>query len=147
MRILLVEDDSMIAQAIVGSLKDDGYAVDWVNNGNTAETTLASQSYDIILLDLGLPGKDGIQVLQHARASRNATPILILTARDDITKPPCWARWRRRRLHHQTLYHGRTQSPYPRHFAPPRRASQPAIVQRQHPIKSANLPSHARWAA
>ena len=84
MRILLVEDDTMIAQAITGSLKDDGYAVDWVNNGNTAETTLASQSYDIILLDLGLPGKDGIQVLQHARASRNATPILILTARDDI---------------------------------------------------------------
>ena len=84
MRILLVEDDSMIAQAVVGSLKDDGYAVDWVNNGNTAETTLAGQNYDIILLDLGLPGQDGIQVLQHARASRNATPILILTARDDI---------------------------------------------------------------
>ena len=84
MRILLVEDDTMIAQAIVGSLKDDGYAVDWVNNGNTAETTLASQNYDIILLDLGLPGKDGIQVLQHARAAHNATPILILTARDDI---------------------------------------------------------------
>ena len=84
MRILLVEDDTMIAQALTGSLKDDGYAVDWVNNGNTAETTLASQSYDIILLDLGLPGKDGIQVLQHARAAHNATPILILTARDDI---------------------------------------------------------------
>ena len=84
MRILLVEDDTMIAQALTGSLKDDGYAVDWVNNGNTAETTLASQNYDIILLDLGLPGQDGIQVLQHARASRNATPILILTARDDI---------------------------------------------------------------
>jgi hypothetical protein len=84
MRILLVEDDSMIAQAVVGSLKDDGYAVDWVNNGNTAETTLAGQNYNIILLDLGLPGQDGIQVLQHARASRNATPILILTARDDI---------------------------------------------------------------
>ena len=84
MRILLVEDDSMIAQAVVGSLKDDGYAVDWVNNGNTAETTLAGQNYDIILLDLGLPGQDGIQVLQHTRALRNATPILILTARDDL---------------------------------------------------------------
>ncbi len=84
MRNLLVEDDSMIAQSVVGSLKDDGYAVDWVNNGNTAETTLAGQNYNIILLDLGLPGQDGIQVLQHARASRNATPILILTARDDI---------------------------------------------------------------
>ena len=84
MRILLVEDDSMIAQAVVGSLKDDGYAVDWVNNGNTAETTLAGQNYDIILLDLGLPGQDGIQVLQHARATHNTTPILILTARDDI---------------------------------------------------------------
>ena len=69
MRILLVEDDSMIAQAVIGSLKDDGYAVDWVNNGNTAETTLASQSYDIILLDLGLPGQDGLQVLQRTRAA------------------------------------------------------------------------------
>ena len=84
MRILLVEDDTMIAQALTGSLKDDGYAVDWVNNGNTAETTLAGQNYDIILLDLGLPGQDGIQVLQHARATHNTTPILILTARDDI---------------------------------------------------------------
>jgi len=84
MRILLVEGAPMMAQAVVGSLKDDGYAVDWVNNGNTAETTLAGQNYNIILLDLGLPGQDGIQVLQHARASRNATPILILTARDDI---------------------------------------------------------------
>ncbi len=84
MRILLVEDDDMIAAAVSGSLKDDSYAVDWVNNGNTAETALAGQNYDLILLDLGLPGQDGLQVLKHLRANKNATPVLILTARDDI---------------------------------------------------------------
>ena len=55
-----------------------------MHNGNTAETTLAGKAADINLLDLGLPGQDGNQVLQHTRAVRNATPILILTARDDI---------------------------------------------------------------
>ena len=84
MRILLVEDDTMIAEAVTASLKDDRYAVDWVNNGNTAETALAGQSYDLVLLDLGLPGQDGLQVLAHLRERRNSTPVLILTARDDL---------------------------------------------------------------
>lgn len=84
MRILLVEDDAMIAEAVAGSLKDDRYAVDWVNNGKIAETALLSQNYDLVLLDLGLPGQDGLQVLQHVRDQHNRTPILILTARDDM---------------------------------------------------------------
>lgn len=84
MRILLIEDDTMIAEAVSGSLKDSGYAVDWINNGHTAISTLRSQSYDLILLDLGLPGQDGLHVLQQLRGEHNPTPVLILTARDDL---------------------------------------------------------------
>ncbi|HBO38041.1 MAG TPA: DNA-binding response regulator [Pasteurellaceae bacterium] len=84
MRILLVEDDQMIAEAISAGLKDACYAVDWVNNGQTAEDALFSQNYDIILLDLGLPGKDGLKVLKHLRQEKNTTPVLIVTARDDL---------------------------------------------------------------
>ena len=82
MRILLIEDDTMIADAVAGSLKDSGYAVDWINNGRTAVAAFGSQSYDLILLDLGLPGQDGLDVLQQLRGSGN--PVLILTARDDL---------------------------------------------------------------
>lgn len=67
MRILLVEDDKMIAEAVLNGLKTARYAVDWVNNGNTAEQVLNSQQYDLVLLDLGLPGQDGLQVLKHLR--------------------------------------------------------------------------------
>ncbi|VGM95323.1 Transcriptional regulatory protein BasR [uncultured Avibacterium sp.] len=84
MRILLVEDDKMIAEAITANLRDEHYAVDWVNNGNTAEQALATQNYDLILLDLGLPGQDGLKVLTHLRRQKNATPVLIVTARDDL---------------------------------------------------------------
>ena len=84
MRILLVEDDQMIAEAISLGLKNARYAVDWVNNGRTAETALNSQQYDLVLLDLGLPGQDGRTVLRHLRQNKNNTPVLIVTARDDL---------------------------------------------------------------
>lgn len=84
MRILLVEDDKMIAEAVLNGLKTARYAVDWVNNGNTAEQALNSQQYDLVLLDLGLPGQDGFQVLKHLRQEKNNTPVLIVTARDDL---------------------------------------------------------------
>ena len=84
MRILLVEDDQMIAEAISLGLKNARYAVDWVNNGRTAETALNSQQYDLVLLDLGLPGQDGLTVLRHLRQNKNNTPVLIVTARDDL---------------------------------------------------------------
>ena len=84
MRILLAEDDRMIAEALCAHLRDSHYTVDWVNNGNTATTALASQSYDLLLLDLGLPERDGLNVLQYLRRQQNLTPVLILTARDDI---------------------------------------------------------------
>ncbi|STZ77321.1 response regulator [Bergeriella denitrificans] len=84
MRILLVEDDAMIAGAVAASLKDKGFAVDWVGDGPSAETALAAQSYDTVLLDLGLPGRDGLAVLQHIRSRGHTVPVLILTARDDL---------------------------------------------------------------
>ncbi|WP_279626246.1 response regulator transcription factor [Rodentibacter ratti] len=84
MRILLVEDDQMIANAVSEGLKSACYAVDWVNNGNTAEQALTTQSYDLVLLDLGLPGQDGLQLLRHLRQTPNHTPVLIVTARDDL---------------------------------------------------------------
>lgn len=84
MRILLVEDDKMIAEAVTHGLKTVRYAVDWVNNGNTAEQALNSQQYDLVLLDLGLPGQDGLLVLKHLRQEKNNTPVLIVTARDDL---------------------------------------------------------------
>lgn len=81
MRVLLVEDDSMIAQALQDALAAAGYAVDWVANGLTAEAALRTQAYDQVLLDLGLPGQDGLQLLQHLRAADNPVPLLIITAR------------------------------------------------------------------
>ena len=84
MRALLVEDDAMIGEAIQDALRDASYAADWVKNGKTALTTLDSQHYDLIRLDLGLPGKDGLDVLKTIRANDNPIPILIITARDEL---------------------------------------------------------------
>ena len=84
MRLLLVEDDAMIGEVVLDLLRADNYAVDWVRDGNAAETALACQEYDLILLDLGLPRKDGIEVLRSLRAKKNRSPVLITTARDAI---------------------------------------------------------------
>lgn len=84
MRVLLVEDDAMIGEAIQVALKDASYAADWVKNGQTALTTLGCQHYDLVLLDLGLPGKDGLEVLSSIRAKHNPVPLLIITARDGL---------------------------------------------------------------
>ena len=84
MRVLLVEDDPMIGAAIQGALKDASYAADWVRDGETALTTLGCQHYDLVLLDLGLPGKDGLEVLASLRAQDNPIPLAILTARDGL---------------------------------------------------------------
>lgn len=84
MRILLVEDDPMIGDAIQGALNDASYATDWVKNGLTALATLDTQHYDLVLLDLGLPGKDGLDVLDSIRARNNPVPLLIITARDGL---------------------------------------------------------------
>ena len=84
MRVLLVEDDAMIGEVVQAALKDASYAADWVKNGQTALTTLGCQHYDLVLLDLGLPGKDGLEVLSSIRAKDNPVPLLIITARDGL---------------------------------------------------------------
>ena len=82
MRVLLVEDDPMIGNVVQQALRDASYAVDWVVDGQAALTTLALLKYDMVLLDLGLPKKDGMEVLQAIRAGGDDVPVLVLTARD-----------------------------------------------------------------
>jgi two-component system OmpR family response regulator len=84
MRVLLVEDDRMIGEAVCQALKDANYAVDWVRDGEKAVTTLADQDYGVLLLDLSLPKKDGVEVLRTVRARGNALPVLVITARDGL---------------------------------------------------------------
>jgi two-component system OmpR family response regulator len=84
MRVLLVEDDRMIGEAIVSALKDATYAVDWVRDGVAALITVGTQEYDVVLLDLGLPKKDGLETLRSLRAKGNPVPLLIITARDAL---------------------------------------------------------------
>jgi len=83
-RILLVEDDPMIGEAIQGALMDASHAADWVKDGLVALAALDTQHYDLVLLDLGLPGKDGQSVLSSIRAQNNPVPLLIITARDSL---------------------------------------------------------------
>jgi len=85
MRLLLVEDDRMIGESVRKGLRQDGFAVDWVQDGRAAEIALDSEPYDLLLLDLGLPGKDGLDVLGTLRRRGNAIPILVLTARDGVS--------------------------------------------------------------
>lgn len=84
MRILLAEDDWMIGDVIEQSLKDNSYAVDWVRDGQTALDSIACQKYDLILLDLGLPRKDGLEVLDQIRTKEDPVPLIIITARETI---------------------------------------------------------------
>jgi two-component system OmpR family response regulator len=84
MRVLLVEDDRMIGEVVTQALKEASYAVDWVRDGQTALNTLAVQLYDLVLLDLGLPKKDGLDVLRSIRGKNNPVPVLIITARDTL---------------------------------------------------------------
>ncbi|MDB5901964.1 MAG: two component transcriptional regulator, winged helix family [Betaproteobacteria bacterium] len=85
MRVLLVEDDSMIGDSVRKGLRQDGFTVDWVRDGKAAEAALAGHTYDAILLDLGLPGKGGVEVLKSLRRAGNDVPVLITTARDAVS--------------------------------------------------------------
>lgn len=85
MRILLVEDDLMVGEAVRKGLRQDGFAIDWVQDGQAAELALRQEEYALLLLDLGLPQKSGLAVLQSLRAAGNKIPVLITTARDAVT--------------------------------------------------------------
>ncbi len=82
MRFLLVEDDRMIGDTLRAALRMEGHAVDWVRDAAAAEGTLASERFDLVLLDLGLPQGNGLDVLRALRARGDATPVIVLTARD-----------------------------------------------------------------
>lgn len=84
MRILLVEDDRMIGEAVSVALRDAAYAVDWVQDGETALRTLDNQEHQAMLLDLGLPKRDGLEVLRKLRADGSRLPVVIITARDGV---------------------------------------------------------------
>lgn len=84
MRVLLVEDDEMIGEAVADGLKGEGYAVDWVKDGNSAIIALDTTPFSLVILDLGLPGKDGLAVLKEIRFRKNHTPVLVTTARDTV---------------------------------------------------------------
>ncbi len=86
MRLLLAEDDQMIAEGVRKALRGEGFAVDWVQDGEAALTALSSETYDLLLLDLGLPKRDGIEVLRTLRAGGLALPVLIITARDAVAE-------------------------------------------------------------
>jgi two-component system response regulator QseB len=84
MRLLLVEDDAMIGGSVVKGLKRFGWSLDWVRDGRAAELALNIDVYDAVLLDLGLPRKDGLEVLRTVRRKGNDVPVLVITARDAI---------------------------------------------------------------
>ncbi len=84
MRILLAEDDPMLGDGLRAGLRQLGFQVDWVRDGVAAERELMSGSYTAAVLDLGLPLKDGLDVLRSLRARKNLTPVLVLTARDAV---------------------------------------------------------------
>lgn len=84
MRVLLAEDDDMIGELFSEALTDEAYVVDWVKDGRQAILALKTTDYDIIVLDLGLPKVDGMDVLRTIRAANIDTPVLILTARDGV---------------------------------------------------------------
>jgi len=86
MKILLVEDDQLIGGAIKDALHDHAYALDWVTDGCTALSTIQVQPYGLILLDLGLPSKDGFEVLRTLRQREQAVPVIIITARDSLSE-------------------------------------------------------------
>ncbi len=84
MRLLLVEDDPMIGRSVQQGLGQDGFSVDWVQDGLAAELALGNAIYDLMLLDLGLPRKGGAEILRGLRERNNPIPVLILTARDAV---------------------------------------------------------------
>jgi len=95
MKIFIVEDDKVLADGLMASMMQAGHAADWTNNGEEADIVLCGQVYDLVILDLGLPSMDGLQILQRLRKRGSRTPVLILTARTTtLLNPSAWARWK-----------------------------------------------------
>jgi DNA-binding response OmpR family regulator len=84
MRLLLVEDDALLGDGIRNGLKQQDYAVEWLQDGQSAVTSLMHENYDAVVLDLGLPKKHGLEVLKEIRGKGRSVPVLILTAQDAV---------------------------------------------------------------
>jgi two-component system OmpR family response regulator len=84
MRILVAEDDAVLADGVTRTLRQSGYAVDWVKNGTEADSALDTDDFDLLILDIGLPKKSGLDVLRRLRARDSRLPVLILTALDGV---------------------------------------------------------------
>jgi DNA-binding response OmpR family regulator len=84
MRVLIIEDDTVLADGLNRYLQQAGYTTDLAASGGQADAALANGEYDVVVLDLGLPGLDGLEVLRRLRARRNPVPVLIVTARDAV---------------------------------------------------------------
>jgi two-component system OmpR family response regulator/two-component system response regulator QseB len=84
MRILLVEDDALLGDALQVGLREQGFAVDWIRDGATGEAALAADEFTAVVLDLGLPRMSGLELLQRVRNRGDRTPVVILTARDAV---------------------------------------------------------------
>jgi two-component system, OmpR family, response regulator len=84
MRILVAEDDAILADGVTRTLRQSGYAVDWVNNGAEADSALDTDNFDLLILDIGLPKVSGLDVLKRLRARDSRLPVLILTALDGV---------------------------------------------------------------
>ncbi len=85
MKLLLAEDDSMLGQGLERGLRMAGFTVDWVRNGLSAQNALQSQDYDVLLLDIGLPGQDGLTLLQWLRTANMPLGVMVVSARDAVT--------------------------------------------------------------
>jgi DNA-binding response OmpR family regulator len=84
MRILLIEDDTMIGESLSHALRASGYSVDWAKDGEAGELSLQTTNYNLVLLDLSLPKRSGLEILAHLRQRKQSTPVLVLTARDSV---------------------------------------------------------------
>jgi DNA-binding response OmpR family regulator len=84
MRLLLIEDDRLIGEGLVTALRQDGHSVDWLRDGQSASDALRAAQFDLVLLDLGLPRRDGLSLLRELRGRRDATPVIVISARDEV---------------------------------------------------------------
>ncbi len=84
MRILLVEDDELLGEGLKSGLSQQGYTVDWLRDGHVAELALITESFDVVILDLGLPKRSGLEVLKSIRSKGITLPVIVLTARESL---------------------------------------------------------------
>ena len=81
MRLLIVEDDAMLADGLARSLRQSGYAVDWVDSAERAQLAVEHETFDLVVLDVGLPGIDGFELLRRLRRAEQYVPVIVVTAR------------------------------------------------------------------